>query len=726
MPATAQPEIKRRNVPGVRASLAVLVVGCVLPLASVAAFLIVDFYEREQAVLMENTVSRARAIMAVVDHGFESTASALQALATSRQLHDGELKGFHARAIDVLDMMRADSIVLVDPSGAMLLSTRRPYGAPLPRMPGMQLSKRILKTGQPGVSDMFMGPIVGQYIYIVGVPVRRAGEIVMSLNATWTPIRLQGVLAEQKLAPGWRAAIIDSSGHIAARTHDNTRYVGKEVVPALLQRLRTSSEGVLKARTLDGIPVLTAYSRSSASGWAVALGIPLDELTAGLRRSLAWLIVGTLAALALGLALAWRIGGGIARSMHALVEPARAMAGGGLVPLPQLAVREANEVAQALHDAAAVVRDAQAGLRESEQRLALVADAARMGLWVRDLVHGGIWASAVWRQLMGFAPEHDITMGQFLDRVHADDRATLMRTLYEAQERGGVYQTEYRVQLPDGTLRWIGSHGRIECGSDGQARLARGMSIDITQRKLAELEVQHRQKEVMHLSRVAMLGELSGALAHELNQPLTAILSNAQAAQRFMRQPRPNLDEVRDILQDIVDEDLRASEIIRRLRRLFSNADMPRQPVELNELVQGVVLLLRNDLINHDVKLVLEPAPAGMAVHADPVQLQQVLVNLLMNACDAMADLQGERIVTVRAGLAEAGRADIAVTDCGSGIPQAMLERIFESFYTTKARGMGLGLSICRTIVKAHGGELWAENNPERGATFHVILPLQE
>lgn len=183
---------------------------------------------------------------------------------------------------------------------------------------------------------------------------------------------------------------------------------------------------------------------------------------------------------------------------------------------------------------------------------------------------------------------------------------------------------------------------------------------------------------------------------------------------------------MRDILQDVIDEDRRAGEIILRLRRLFSNADMPRQAVDLNELVSGVTVLLRNDLINHGVKLIVEPAPAGMAVSADPVQLQQVLVNLLMNACDAMADIQGERTITVRAGLAEEGRADIAVSDCGSGVPQAMLERIFESFYTTKARGMGLGLSICRTIVKAHGGELRAENNPGQGATFHLVLPLQE
>jgi hypothetical protein len=328
MPEKVQSASRRKKVPGVRASLSVLVVGCVLPLASMAAFLIVDFYEREQAILMDNMVSRARAIMAVVDHSFESTAAALQALATSRQLHEGDLKGFHARAVAVLEMIHADSVVLVEPSGALLLSTRRPYGTPLPRLPATPLLKRILRTSQPGVSDMFMGPIVNQYVYTVGVPVWRDEAIAMSLNATFTPVRLQGVLAGQKLPPTWRAAIIDSASHIAARSHDHAKYVGKEVTPSLLQQLRTSNEGVQQGRTLDGIPVLTAYSRSPVTGWSVALGIPLDELTEGLRRSLAWLIVGTIAALALGLGLAWRIGGGIARSVHALVEPARNVASG--------------------------------------------------------------------------------------------------------------------------------------------------------------------------------------------------------------------------------------------------------------------------------------------------------------------------------------------------------------------------------------------------------------
>jgi C4-dicarboxylate-specific signal transduction histidine kinase len=229
----------------------------------------------------------------------------------------------------------------------------------------------------------------------------------------------------------------------------------------------------------------------------------------------------------------------------------------------------------------------------------------------------------------------------------------------------------------------------------------------------------------MHLARVAMLGELSGALAHELNQPLTAILSNAQAAQRFLRRQPPELGEVGEILQDIVDEDQRAGEIIRRLRRLFGNRETMRQQVNANELVVGVIRILRNDLLNHGVALTVELTSAPLVLQADQVQLQQVLINLLVNACDAMvAAPDGGRAITVRVATEPDEQLHISVSDCGPGIAPAVLERLFEPFYTTKENGMGLGLSISRGIVGAHGGRLWAENGAQGGAVFHLCLPL--
>jgi PAS domain S-box-containing protein len=448
-------------------------------------------------------------------------------------------------------------------------------------------------------------------------------------------------------------------------------------------------------------------------------------LTGGLRRSLTWLVVVTLAALAAGLALAWRIGGGIAGSVHALIGPAMAVGRGEVQVLPPLAIREAAELGAALQHAAASVRAAQAATRESEQRLALVADAAHLGIWVRDLLRQEIWVSDTWRALFGFAPGETVTLAALLRRVHPDDRAAVQRTLNLSGLQGSRYDIEFRVELPDGAVRWIASHGSVERSSDGSPALVRGVSLDISKRKLAELDVQQKRKEVMHLARVAMLGELSGALAHELNQPLTAILSNAQAAQRFLRREPPELGEVGEILQDIVDEDQRAGEIIRRLRRLFANRETMRQQVGANELVVGVIRILRNDLLNHGVALTVELAPAPLVLQADQVQLQQVLINLLVNACDAMvAAADGGRAITVRVAAEPAEQLHISVSDCGPGIAPAVLERLFEPFYTTKENGMGLGLSICRGIVGAHGGRLWAENGAQGGAVFHLCLPL--
>ncbi|MES2130614.1 MAG: ATP-binding protein [Pseudomonadota bacterium] len=704
---------------GVRATLATLVLGCVLPMAGMAAFLLVDFYTRETAELVASTISQARATVAAVDRHFDSVEAALLALSTSRQLDDGDLRGFHERAQKALVHLNADSIIIIDLDGALRLSTRRPFGTPLPRLAKTPLLQRIRSTGKPGVSDLFMGPLAGQLIYTVGVPVMRHGAVAFSLNATETTTYFDRLIASQHFPPGWRIAILDSSAAVVARSHDGERFRGKLVLGPLKNALAGAAEGSVESTTLDGVAAVTAYSRSPSTGWTVALGIPRDELTASLRHSFNWLIIATLAALALGLALAWRLGGRIVHAMLALVEPAKAVGSGQVLPIPRLGIAEANVLGRTLHDAAISVR-------ESEQRLALVAEAAHLGIWIRDLAHDAIWVSEQWRNLFGFAHDQVIRLDDVLARVHADDRAAVAQVFDSTRRGARRYEMEYRLEVPGQAQCWIASIGSVENDRAGRPALVRGVSLDITRRKQAELDIQHKQKEVTLLSRVAVLGELSGAMAHELNQPLTAILSNAQAAQRFLRQPEPALGEVAEILQDIVDEDQRAGEIIRRLRRLFDKAEGVRETIDANELVQSVLRILRNDLINHGVALHSTLCEAELPVQADRIQLQQVLINLLMNACDAMAGhAPGERSIEVRS-VAESASAAIRidVLDRGPGIPEAQLERVFDAFYTTKERGMGLGLSICRNIVLAHGGQLWASTRVGGGAAFHVRLPV--
>jgi len=247
--------------------------------------------------------------------------------------------------------------------------------------------------------------------------------------------------------------------------------------------------------------------------------------------------------------------------------------------------------------------------------------------------------------------------------------------------------------------------------------------LDVTERRRAELAAARQRDELAHLSRVAMLGELSGSLAHELNQPLTAILSNAQAAQRFLAQSPPRVDKLAEILADIVKNDHRAGAVIQRLRSLLRKEGSQREPVSLNEIVEESVRLMRSDLLNRNVVVSTDLDPALPAVSGDRNQLQQVLLNFVINGCDAMHDAMAGRRLSVRTQRSANDAVEVCVVDHGLGIPATDLERIFEPFVTTKTQGLGLGLAICRSIVEAHGGRVWATNNAERGATLHCELP---
>ena len=339
--------------PSIRARLVTLVLGGVLPIAVVAALLIFEFYEREQARLVSNAKSQARAMVSAVDRDFARTQAALEALATSRRLASGDLKGFHSRALEALKNMQADSIVVMDASGQLLLSTWRPFGEPLPKLTTARLLKRVMKTGKPGVSDVYIGPLHGRFTYAVAVPVKRDGVFLYLLNATAPPSQLSAVLTEQRLPTTWRVAIVDSTGAIVVRTHDLARFQGKMVNPDLLQRMAKADEDGFKTTTLDGIPVITVYSRSKLTRWAVVLGMPLEELTLGLRETLTQLIAATFAALGLGIALAWFIGGRVATSIVALTKPAIALAlGETTITIAPLYFEEANTMGQALQDTA--------------------------------------------------------------------------------------------------------------------------------------------------------------------------------------------------------------------------------------------------------------------------------------------------------------------------------------------------------------------------------------
>jgi PAS domain S-box-containing protein len=368
--------------------------------------------------------------------------------------------------------------------------------------------------------------------------------------------------------------------------------------------------------------------------------------------------------------------------------------------------------------------DKERALREFEERVVLAAEAAHLGVWEMDTTTNELWMSEGARSLFQFDSQTPLNHAMLQDRVHPEDRALRDSAMKDAIEARGQYEMEYRVLLPDGTLRWIGARGRCITGESGDGTRLIGVSIDITPRKLAEAEVLQHREDLSHLSRVAVMGELSASIAHELNQPLSGIVSNAAAGQRFIDRGDVDLGELRELLADISADGRRAGDVLRGIQSMVKKGVPARQAVNLNDLVIRVARMVNPNAMLQSCQLETSLEPNLPAIEADPIQLQQVLLNLIINAFDAMAETPASRrkveIVTERNG-SDAIR--MSVRDYGVGVPEEARERVFEQFFTTKAKGLGLGLAIVRSIIESHGGIIAAENADGGGARFQFTLP---
>jgi two-component system sensor kinase FixL len=366
-------------------------------------------------------------------------------------------------------------------------------------------------------------------------------------------------------------------------------------------------------------------------------------------------------------------------------------------------------------------------LRASEARFRAVVQSVPTAILLVDGQGAIAFANAQVRTVFGYAPEG--LLGRPVEdlvpstarNAHVNARVEYMR---QPQARRMGAGRELLGLRKDGTTVPIEVALTPTQTADGLLTLV--SVVDVTERSRVEQAAARQRNEVAHFSRVGMLGALSGSLAHELNQPLTAILSNAQAAQRFLAQTPPRLDQVAEIIDDIVKNDRRAAMVIQRLRALLKKEDAEHRPVDVNEVVQESLRLMHSDLVARHVDIALDCEAGLPSVSADRVQLSQVLINFVMNGCEAMEEAQGPRGLAVRTRRTPSGHVEVTVADRGPGIPPAELEAIFEPFVSTKRHGVGLGLAICRTIADAHEGRIWATNNPDGGATMHLELPVPQ
>jgi PAS domain S-box-containing protein len=355
---------------------------------------------------------------------------------------------------------------------------------------------------------------------------------------------------------------------------------------------------------------------------------------------------------------------------------------------------------------------------------------ARLGSWKWDILTNELELSDEALRIFGLSSQaFGATYEAFLESVHADDREEVQKAVNQAlSDPSFNYNISHRIRTPDESERVVRERGKVTFDDNtGKASRMIGTVQDITDIKKMETEAERLRVQLSRMDRASMKGVLSAGIAHEINQPLAAILSNAQAALRFLKRDPQDLEEVKEALRDIVSDDKRAGEIVHSIRNIMGRHDLKREEIDLNEAVREVLILVKNEALNRRVFISKDLQSDIPPVYGDQIQIQQVILNLLMNALEALGANRGTTSEILLSSRVEENQGVVlSVSDSGPGIKPDLLVSIFDSFHTTKADGMGVGLSICRSIIENHGGTIWAENRSEGGAVFFFKLPFGE
>ena len=415
----------------------------------------------------------------------------------------------------------------------------------------------------------------------------------------------------------------------------------------------------------------------------------------------------------------------ITQPLERLVDGSKALARGEFQH--EVSVTGTDELAdlgRVFNDTARRLQDLYATLQQSEDRLRLVIDTIPAHVWSTGADGSVDFVNRRWLETTGLTMEHALGW-DWAFVVHPDDLARYVDKWRSALAVGEPTEIEVRLRRPDGNYRWWLTRSVPLRDDLGNIAKWYGTAIDIEERKRAEEALREAQANLARVSRVTTMGELTASLAHEVKQPIAAASTNASTCLRWLAGDTPNIEEARAAASRIIKDGQRAAEIISRVRLLFQNVTPQQEPIDVNEIIREIIVLLRSEATRYNISVRAELAAGLPQVMGDRVQLQQVLMNLMINGIEAMKDVDGTRELAIESQRTEKEEVAVSVTDSGVGLPPHHAEQIFNAFFSTKPYGTGMGLRISRSIIESHGGRLWAADNSPHGASFCFTLPHQ-
>jgi len=714
-----EPLMKPKRLISIRASLFWLVTVSLLPAILIAGGLLWLSHEQGQAELANASLVNARTLSARVDREFEAVESSLVALATSPYLASRNFAAFHEQARTVASLRFIESIALFDAIGNQLVHTASPYGAALPLAVNLEQIQRVLKTGRPEISDLFVGPVHKKLILHAAIPVQSGDAVPHVLVGVMLPDRFHKILSDFPLPAGNIASAFDGSSAIAAVVGiegSSDKLIGRQVNPGLASALSKADEGSLNTINPQGIEIRTAFSRSAASRWGVAVGIPRINLLAPLERSLWLLVGGSLLILGIGIAFAWILGGRIATTIQALQLGAAQLGRGNLVVLPELPIREANDAGQSLTRAASRLADASAALKNSEARMRGILQSAMDAIITVDDTQTIVLFNAAAAAMFDCPAEGAI--GTSLTRF--------VPARFHAQHAGFLKKQEQADGLDDAAgptgvtvgLRLGGEEFPAEISFssvvESGARLNTLIIRDVTSRVKAYKALERSNLDLQQFAYVA---------SHDLKTPLRSIAGFVQLLEKNHGEQLD--DKARALIRRTTDATKRLEKLTEDLlsyARIGAHAKVF-AAVSMSEIAHEVVHLNYSSITSTLAVVTVDDLPL---VLGDRTQMVQLLLNLVENALKYCRD----RAPVIKLSAVQVEDEWVfSVSDNGIGIEPQHHEKVFEVFKRLHSQsefpGTGIGLAVCRRVVEGHGGKIWVTSEPGQGSVFSFTLPAR-